>query len=216
MRGSSPGCARSLATPRRAHTKPASCCVQPFALVADDHPAVEMHDAPAESVDDLGVVGRHDQSRAELVHANEKLDDLPAGHWIEVPSRLVGDEDLRATHERARDRGALLLAAGELIGEVIASLREPDQRKGALGLLARLFFGVTRDQERETDVLGDRSSREELEVLEDDADPAAQLGDSRTAHPDDVLPIDPDPARRGELIADEKADERRLSRRSEE
>ncbi len=43
-----------------------------------------------------------------------ELEDLAARLRVEVPGRLVGEEDRRPRDERARDRDALLLAAREL------------------------------------------------------------------------------------------------------
>src|SRR5258705_12304951 len=95
-----------------------------------------MHDAAAERVDDLGVVRGHDQRRPELVDAREQLDDLPARHRVEIAGGLVGDEDAWSVDERARDRGALLLAAGELARKVIAPRGETDERQRRVGLFA--------------------------------------------------------------------------------
>src|SRR5207248_1622204 len=94
-----------------------SCRVQPRALIAHDATVIEMYDTAAQRVHDLGVVGCHHHRRSELVHPRQQLDVVPARHGVEVAGRLVGDKDPRTIHERARDRGALLLATRELIGE---------------------------------------------------------------------------------------------------
>ena len=53
------------------------------------------------------------------------LEDAPCtssrGSRVEVPGRLVGEEDRRVGDQRARDRHALLLAAGELRRDGVAS-----------------------------------------------------------------------------------------------
>src|SRR4029078_2225731 len=139
------------------------------------------------------------------------LDDLPARDRIEVPGRLVGDEDLRPAHQRSRDRGALLLTTRQLIGEVVSAVRKTDERERALGFLAHLFTGVSGDEKREADILRDGLAREELEVLEHDANATSQLRHGSSAHPDDVLAVDPHAAGRGKLFADEKTDEARLA-----
>jgi len=56
----------------------------------------------------------------------EKGEDLAAGVGVEVPGRLVGEEDAWSVGERARDRDALLLAARELTGQVPGAVLEPD------------------------------------------------------------------------------------------
>src|SRR5712692_6486991 len=103
--------------PRPSRSRSASCRVQPLALVADDRAVVEVDHPPAQRVDDLGVVRRHDERRAELLHAREELDDLPARDRVEVAGRLVRDEYARAVDERAGDRDTLLLTARELAWE---------------------------------------------------------------------------------------------------
>ena len=52
-----------------------------------------------------------------------------AGAVVEVAGRLVGDEDERVVHERARERHALLLAAGELLGIRRRLRRQADLRR---------------------------------------------------------------------------------------
>ena len=47
----------------------------------------------------------------------EQLDDVRAGVAVEISRRLVGEQDARRVRECARDRDALLLAAGELRGK---------------------------------------------------------------------------------------------------
>ena len=48
--------------------------------------------------------------------AEQKLDDLRSGGLVEIAGRLVGDDDRRIGRERARERDALLLAAGQFAG----------------------------------------------------------------------------------------------------
>ena len=84
-------------------------------------------------VDDLLVVGGHQHRRAELVDVDQQLDDLPAGHRVEVARRLVGDEDRRVVDEGTRDRGALLLAAGELRRQVVRVILRARRGPAAAG-----------------------------------------------------------------------------------
>jgi hypothetical protein len=53
--------------------------------------------------------------------------------------------------------------------------------------------------------------REELEVLEDDADGATEVRDLRAAEPRDVLVVDDDAAGRRDLVPDQEADDRGLA-----
>src|SRR5689334_12824743 len=96
-------------------------------LVAYERPVVELDDAPAHRVDDARVVRRHYDGRPGPVDAVEESHDADGRRGIEVPGRLVGEEDQWAVHERARDRHALLLSTGELVREVVGLLRQADE-----------------------------------------------------------------------------------------
>ena len=76
-------------------------------------------------------VVRHDDHGAARVAARvlQKPQDLLARAVVEGARRLVAQEQLRVLREGARDGNALLLAAGELRGEVVRALREPHLRK---------------------------------------------------------------------------------------
>ena len=86
-------------------------------------------------------VVRHEHQRAAAlaVDRDEQLDDLAARGAVEVAGRLVGQHDRRIVGQRARDRHALLLAAGQLRRVVMAAIRQPDvgeQRSRARGRVA--------------------------------------------------------------------------------
>ena len=85
-------------------------------LVARDAAVLERDHAAAHLVDHLAVVRRHDDGRARAVDPVEQLHDPHGRVRVEVPRRLVADEQRRVVDEGARDRDALLLAAGELVG----------------------------------------------------------------------------------------------------
>jgi hypothetical protein len=57
-------------------------------------------------------VCRDDDGRpAPRGDAGERLDDIGAGACVEIPGRLVSEDDPRLEGKRTRDRDALLLAA---------------------------------------------------------------------------------------------------------
>ena len=67
--------------------------------------------------------------------AVEQRRDLLAGRVIELAGRLVGEQQARAVGQRAGNRDALRLTAGQLGGPVVAAVREPDvveKLRGAL------------------------------------------------------------------------------------
>ena len=127
-------------------------------------PALDDHaDLVGESGRVLEVVG-HEQGR-DLETGEELLElgahvDLRVG--VERRERFVEQEDLGVARERARERDALALAAGEAAG----SARPRDARSGsARGTRPRAAARVL-------DVLADGQVREERVVLEDEPDPA--------------------------------------------
>ena len=54
---------------------------------------------------------------------------------VEVPGRLVGEQDRRVVDQRARDRDALLLPARQLVRMVVGAVAEPDQLEHLHGAL---------------------------------------------------------------------------------
>ena len=58
--------------------------------------------------------------------SRRSVEDVAAGARVERAGRLVGEDDLGPGDERAGDRDALLLAAGELGGPVAQAVAEPD------------------------------------------------------------------------------------------
>src|SRR6202171_6538328 len=87
------------------------CMVPSCILVSDNLSALDGDHPSPHDVDDLAVVGRHQDRRSPGVDLQQQLDDLPGGCGVEVPGRLVGEKDPRIVDERARDRDPLLLAA---------------------------------------------------------------------------------------------------------
>ena len=60
--------------------------------------------------------GDEDDGVAGLMKPLEQRHDLEAGLGLEVAGRLVGQQDRRVVHERARDGDALALSARQLVG----------------------------------------------------------------------------------------------------
>ena len=163
-------------------------------------------------------MSREDERHAALPpHGVEQGEDLRAVAGVEVSGGLVGEKEFRARHERARDRGALHFAAGELVGMSRAPVREVD----ALEKVRGAFPGVGSfvEKPRKLDVLPDRQVRKEVEELEHDADvpppverafPVGQGGDIPAA--------DPDRAGGGRVDPRDEVEERRLAaaRRSDD
>ena len=149
--------------------------VAAVALVAHHLAVDELDDAPLHLVDEAGLVRGHDDRRAARVDAREQLHDVDGCRRVEVSGRLVGEQHLRAVHERPRDRDALLLTAGQLVREPLVLAGEADEREhlghGLLDESARRAD----DLQRERDVLEDRLVRQQPEVLEHRADVPAEV-----------------------------------------
>ena len=176
-------------------------------------PPVELDDPTAHGVDDAAVVGGHDHGRARAVDAVEQAHDADRGGRVEVAGGLVGQQDQRPVHERPGDRDPLLLATGELVGEV----RRPSSTSPTSSRIAgtwdlTTWLGPADDLERERHVLEHGLVGEQLEVLEDAADVAAQVRDLPAVELADVLAGDEDAALGRVLLLVEEADERRLAR----
>ena len=87
---------------------------------------------------------------------------------VEAAGRLVGEEKLRPHDESARERDALLLAAGKMLRIVLQPFAEPDAAEhGAREVLGVVASG---ELERKHHVLERRERRQELERLEDEAE----------------------------------------------
>jgi hypothetical protein len=90
---------------------------------------------------DVEFVRDHDEGDALVVEPAEGIHDLDAGAGVEVAGRFVGQDEGRLHDEGTGDGDPLLLAAGELVGEVIGAVAEPDQFEGAFHPGA-LFFAA--------------------------------------------------------------------------
>ena len=96
---------------------------------------------------------------------------------VERRGRLVEQHHDRIHRQRARDRHALLLAAGELAGELVLVRRQADAVEHLQAALDRLVLAAAEHLDlRQRQVVGDRQVREQLEMLEHHADARAQLG----------------------------------------
>src|SRR5688572_24319204 len=180
-------------------------------VVGDDLAGVDGEHALAERVHDLAVVRDHHDGGAELVDLAEDVDDLARVDRVEVARRLVGDDDLRTVHERARDDDALLLAAGELFRIAVLLAREVHDAEHVRHHLADAAAGDAGDLEREGDVLVDRLLGEQLEVLEDHADLTAEARHVLVPDAADLPAADLDRAAGRRLLGDEQLHQRGLA-----
>ena len=152
----------------------------------EDAAPVEREAAPARLLDEGHVVGRDEDGRPADVDLREEPHHLLGEAVVEVPGRLVGDEELGLVDERARERHALLLAPRELLRERVHPVVELDEAEDLVGAAPPFGERDAEELQDERDVLEDGPRREELVVLEDDPHRPPQLGDAPGRHRADV------------------------------
>ena len=160
---------------RRPMTKVGSICGQGKASLRSNASAtllgaavLQAHDRRAAAGDRRVVRDQHD--RAGRLRSSQQGDDLLARRRVEVAGRLVGEQHVAAVGERARDRDTLLLAARELRGQVAPRSPSPTlPSSSATRRAARAVF-MPRRRERGLDVLLRGQRRDQVELLEDEAD----------------------------------------------
>ena len=96
---------------------------------------------------------------------------------VEIAGRLVAQHETRLTDERARDRHALLLAAGQLARSMIDPIAEADLLDERSRQARRVIVApppplclARRDERRHQDVLEHRALRQQAVILEHEAD----------------------------------------------
>src|SRR5438309_9556957 len=179
------------------------CMVPSCIFVSDDLAALDGHRPPPHHVDDLPVVGCHQNGRAARVDLQQQLNDLPGGRWIEVASRLVRQENPRVVHESARNRDPLLLPTGELVRILVLLPLEAYDAEDLLDLGLEVAQGALGDAQGKAHVLKDREVGEQLEVLEDHPNLPAQVRKMAALETAEVLPLDADGAGGRFLLADQ-------------
>ena len=98
--------------------------------LADDPAVAHRHDALGGARDAHVVRDEHDRLAVGVALAQHR-DDLAGGGGVEVAGRLVGEQHARAVDERAGDRDALLLAAGEVAGHARAASSSSPSRSSS-------------------------------------------------------------------------------------
>src|SRR5215510_4168770 len=134
---------------------------------------------------------QYQAARIELVHQRD----------------VVGGAD-----DRARDRGALLLAARQDRRQRPHAVAEPDPVQQLGDLVAVAVLAAAQDAQRQSHVLERRHVVEQAEILEHDADAAAQGGQRVLAQAADVMTEQADEAAAGLERDEQQAQQRTLSR----
>ena len=131
-----------------------------------------------------------DARAAELLEERHDLDATCACRGCRSARRRGGAAG--CVDEGARDRDALLLAAGELVRVVVDPVAEADARERRARARVALAGGDARVDERQLDVLERARAREQVEALEDEAErPVAHRGERVAVEPRHVLAREP-------------------------
>ena len=179
--------------------------------IARDDALFERDDAFFELIDKIFLVRDDDHRRAEMVDALEQAHDLQRARGVQVARRLVGDDGAGVVDERTRNGHALLFAAGELVGITVGLFLKSDELKHIGDALFDLARRRTDGAHGEAQVLVDRFLLDQAEVLEDDADGAAQQRDLPLGNVRQAEAVDGDLAGRRYDLAGEQLDNRRLA-----
>src|SRR5438270_1094958 len=140
------------------------------------------------------VVGCDDHRGAGLVQLDEQPQQPPAQGRIDIAGRLVRQQQMRARNHCARDRRALLLAAGQDRRQRIHPFAEPHPFQEIDDLLSIARLLAAHHAERQRHVFVGSHVVEQAEVLQHDTDPLAQIGDLVLAEQRYVLPEQVDQA----------------------
>ena len=100
----------------------------------------------------------------------DECEDGVGGGCVEVPGRFVRKQEFGLGDERAGERDALLLAAGEFAGAVVGAVRQADVVEPLCGGGKRLFVRDATGEERHGDVFERRELRQKVVELPDVAD----------------------------------------------
>ncbi len=140
------------------------------ALVHDDDLLGDFHRL-------LLVVGDEDRRHVDLlVQPAQPFAQLRAHLRVERAERLVQQQHLRLHRQRAGERHALQLSAGELGGVALGEAVEADEVEQLLDARADLGLGPLAHAEPERDVVVHGHVLERRVVLEDEADAACARG----------------------------------------
>src|SRR5262245_42429732 len=140
------------------------------ALFAHDASVFDVHHSIGEA--QYTRVVRDDQHPARGIPGDlgEQRHDRVAVLAVERGRGLIRENGRWLSHDRPRDRHALLLAAAELERKCVRLVRQPDHGQGVLGLDDGAGGVVAAHVERQTDIVGRGQGRKQMIGLKDEAD----------------------------------------------
>jgi hypothetical protein len=117
----------------------------------------------------MRVVGDDDEGELRLpLYGQEQIDDRVRGGPVELPGRFVREEHVRSVDQRPSNSDALALPAGELIGQLVLMLAQPDL--GEETLAATVAVVLSSKCELDGDVLDCRQVGQKVVGLKEESD----------------------------------------------
>ena len=118
----------------------------------------------------LGVVGDEHDGVPRLPQALDDVHDLLAGGGVQVAGGLIRQDDGGLHGQHPGDGHPLLLAAGDLAGPVVHTVREAHLGQGGLHPLPALGGGKVVVEQGHLHIFEGGELRQQVELLEDEAD----------------------------------------------
>ena len=112
----------------------------------------------------------HNNSIALRVNVTEFFHDNVARAAVEVAGWLIGENNRRLRDKAASNGDALLLTTRELVRHVVFALLKMEVLENIVGGFQATSFGYAIIDERQRNVFDNRKSRDEVEILENEAD----------------------------------------------
>lgn len=157
-------------------------------------------------------MGDQHQCRAGIVtKGQQQIDDVLPGPEVEIAGGFVGEQDRRPRCEGPCDGDPLLFAAGQLTREMLGAFGESNAVERLGGDPVRILRAT--EFEWQEHIFERRERRQELKILEDEADTsAAQRGALVFIEVIDSLATQPDLAGAGRVEAGEQPEQGRFAR----
>ena len=119
---------------------------------------------------EIRVVGYHNNCVAFGMDAAKFFHDNMRTAGVEISGRFVGEDDFRSSDKGTSNSDTLFLAARKLGREEIFALAEMKTLESVGSLDKAMSFACARINEREGDIFDDGQIRDEIEILENEAD----------------------------------------------
>src|SRR5260221_2164158 len=118
----------------------------------------------------VGVCGKDDGRPVGLVDVADQLEDRLPSLRVEIPGRLIGEDESRTMNDGPANGHTLHFSAGELIREALRSMYQANALEYSNGARLELAPWNAGQREREGDVLENVERGYEVEELEDVAE----------------------------------------------